>query len=171
MFARLVQLRPVAGASAQRRLAGDGKRRRDVRGATLLLWRGDVPDEGNRRAGGGKVVAEVALSTPRFIEVDGPLGKTRIEVQPGRARVASDPGPRQYCVRQGWLTRGGAVAICAPTMFSLTLTGRRMTTTPSVTGLPVRRRPSRGAARHRGDRADGRRTAIPLPLPGSSPGW
>jgi hypothetical protein len=57
------------------------------------------------------------------IEVPGPLGRTRIEVEPGRARVAADPGPRQYCVRQGWLTRAGAVAICAPNEVSLTLSG------------------------------------------------
>lgn len=93
-------------------------------GATVLLWQGDVPDKAIVRAG-GKVVAEVSLLTPRFIEVDGPIGKTRIEIQPGRARVASDPGPRQYCVRQGWLTRGGAVAICAPNHVSLTLSGRK----------------------------------------------
>ena len=52
------------------------------------------------------------------------LGVTIIEIQPGRARVASDPGPRQYCVRQGWLTQAGAVAICAPNQVSLSLTGR-----------------------------------------------
>ena len=48
---------------------------------------------------------------------------TRIEIQPGRARVAADPGPRQYCVRQGWLSRAGAVAICAPNQVSLALSG------------------------------------------------
>ena len=52
---------------------------------------------------GGQVFAEVDLSARASSEVPGPFGTTRIEVQPGRARVASDPGPRQYCVRQGWL--------------------------------------------------------------------
>jgi hypothetical protein len=54
------------------------------------------------------------------------LGATVIEIEPGRARVASDPGPRQYCVRQGWLDRAGAVAICAPNEVSLTMTGRKV---------------------------------------------
>ena len=62
--------------------------------------------------------------TPRIVEVPGPLGQTRIEIQPGRARVAADPGPRQYCVRQGWLASAGAVAICAPNQVSLALAGR-----------------------------------------------
>lgn len=72
----------------------------------------------------GQVVAELPLSAARTLEVRGPLGITRIEVQPGRARVAADPGPRQYCVRQGWLTRVNAIAICAPNQVSLNLVGR-----------------------------------------------
>lgn len=91
--------------------------------AAAVLWQGGRPETAVVRAG-GKVVAEVALSAPRVVEVAGPLGTTRIEIQPGRARVAADPGPRQYCVRQGWLTQAGAVAICAPNEVSLSLTGR-----------------------------------------------
>jgi len=91
--------------------------------AVWTLWRGGEPDGAIVRAG-GRVVAEVDLARARTIEVPGPLGVTVIEVQPGRARVASDPGPRQYCVRQGWLTQAGAVAICAPNEVSLSLSGR-----------------------------------------------
>lgn len=91
--------------------------------AVLLLWQGGAPDGVVVRAG-GKVFAELDLSRRRIVEVPGPLGLTRIEIEPGRARVAADPGPRQYCVRQGWLSRAGAVAICAPNQVSLTLTGR-----------------------------------------------
>lgn len=93
-------------------------------GSALVLWQGGRPDKAIIKAG-GQVFAEVDLATPRVVEVPGPLGTTRIEVQPGRARVASDPGPRQYCVRQGWLASAGAVAICAPNQVSLTLSGRR----------------------------------------------
>ena len=74
---------------------------------------------------GGKTVASLPLDRPGSAEVRGPLGLTRIEVQPGRARVVADPGPRQYCVKQGWLTRSGAAAICAPNEVSLLLEGRR----------------------------------------------
>jgi hypothetical protein len=90
--------------------------------SALTLWRGGAPDKAVVRAG-GKVFAEVGLSRAQVVEVPGPLGTTRIEIEPGRARVASDPGPRQYCVRQGWLTRAGAVAICAPNQVSLSLSG------------------------------------------------
>ena len=70
------------------------------------------------------MVAEHSLITERRIEVEGPIGKTVIELAPGRARVVSDPGLRQYCVQQGWLTRVNAVAICAPNQVSLMLAGR-----------------------------------------------
>ncbi len=91
-------------------------------GSFLVLWRGPAPDRAIVRAG-GHIVAELPLDRPRSVEVQGPLGTTRIEVAIGRARVAADPGPRQYCVRQGWLSRGGAVAICAPNQVSLSLNG------------------------------------------------
>ena len=91
-------------------------------GSVVLLWNGGAPDKVVVRAG-GQVVAEASLSREQFIEVNGPLGVSRIEIQPGRARVASDPGPRQYCVRQGWLTRAGATAICAPNQVTLSLAG------------------------------------------------
>ena len=72
----------------------------------------------------GVVVAELPLTQARRIEVAGALGTSVIEVQPGRARVAADPGPRQYCVRQGWLTQHNAIAICAPSHLSLSIVGR-----------------------------------------------
>lgn len=90
--------------------------------SALTLWRGGAPDKAIVRAG-GTVVAELSLARAQTIDVPGPIGTTRIEVEPGRARIASDPGPRQYCVRQGWLDRAGAVAICAPNEVSLSLAG------------------------------------------------
>ena len=91
-------------------------------GSALMLWRGGQPDRVVVRAG-GQIVAERPLGRTDRVEVAGPLGTTVIEIEPGRARVASDPGPRQYCVRQGWLSRSGAVAICAPNQVSLSLAG------------------------------------------------
>lgn len=88
-----------------------------------LLWHGGQAERAVIRVD-GRVFAEYPLDTPRRVEVPGPLGQTVIEILPGRARVYSDPGPRQYCVRQGWLSRGGAVAICAPNHVSLMLSGR-----------------------------------------------
>jgi hypothetical protein len=89
-----------------------------------LLWRGGQADHAVIRVD-GRIFAEYPLDAPRRIAVPGPLGSTVVEIQPGRARVQSDPGPRQYCVRQGWLASAGAVAICAPNHVSLMLTGKQ----------------------------------------------
>lgn len=88
-----------------------------------VLWRGGVADRAIVKRD-GQLVTELALNAPRKYSVAGAIGTTVIEVQPGRARVLSDPGPRQYCVQQGWLTRANAVAICAPNHVTLQLAGR-----------------------------------------------
>ncbi len=66
----------------------------------------------------GKVALEASLRLNRRIDIRGPLGFSRIEIRDGRVRVASDPGPRQICVRQGWIPPGGA-AICLPNRVSV----------------------------------------------------
>ncbi len=88
-----------------------------------LLWSGGKAERAIIRLD-GRVVAEFPLSVARRHAVTGPLGETLIQIEPGRARVLADPGPRQYCVQQGWLTRPNAVAICAPNHVSLSLSGR-----------------------------------------------
>lgn len=88
-----------------------------------LLWQGGLGDKAVIRRD-GQIVAEIDLQTRRSLTVNGPLGATVIAVEPGRARVVSDPGLRQYCVRQGWLSRAGEIAICAPNHVSLAITGR-----------------------------------------------
>ena len=88
-----------------------------------LLWRGGPAERAVVRLD-GRVVAEYPLNTARRLEVQGPIGTTIVEIQPGRARVLADPGPRQYCVRQGWLTQANAIAICAPNHVSLALAGQ-----------------------------------------------
>lgn len=86
------------------------------------LWTTSRADRAIVRQG-GELVAEIALTAPRRIEVVGPIGTSVIEIASGRARVVSDPGPRQYCVQQGWLERANAIAICAPNHVSLQLAG------------------------------------------------
>lgn len=88
-----------------------------------VFWQGGLAERAIIRQE-GKVFAEVDLRTKRQLEVSGPLGTTVIDIEPGRARVLSDPGPRQYCVRQGWLMRPGEIAICAPNRVSVQIAGR-----------------------------------------------
>ncbi len=88
-----------------------------------VFWQGGLAERAIIRQE-GKVFAEVDLRAKRQLEVSGPLGTTVIDIEPGRARVLSDPGPRQYCVRQGWLMRPGEIAICAPNRVSIQIAGR-----------------------------------------------
>lgn len=87
-----------------------------------VAWHGGSADKAVVRSG-GKIFRELALSRDLVLEVPGPLGLSRIAIHNHQARIASDPSPRQYCVRQGWLKQAGEVAICLPNQVSLELTG------------------------------------------------
>ena len=91
--------------------------------AIAHFWQGGPAERAVIRQAGA-VFAEVDLRGRRQISVPGPLGDTLIAVEPGRVRVLSDPGPRQYCVRQGWLLRPGEIAIWAPNRVSVQIAGR-----------------------------------------------
>jgi hypothetical protein len=91
---------------------------------TLKLWNGDLADKAIIRSG-GKVFREVSLSRDQKIEVPGPLGVSIVSIRDRKARIASDPSPRQYCVRQGWLQQAGEIAICLPNQVSVELAGSR----------------------------------------------
>ncbi len=97
-------------------------------GAVLLslAWHPDsgYPEKLIVRAG-GMVVAEIDPRIDRRLEVPGPLGTTVVELRQGRARIAQDPSPRQYCVQQGWLAAPGESALCLPNQTSIELLGRR----------------------------------------------
>jgi hypothetical protein len=88
-----------------------------------LLWSGGAAEHAVVRSA-GQVVAELPLGRDHTLSVPGPLGTSVVAVRGGRARIESDPSPRQYCVRQGWLARTGDVAVCLPNQVSVELVGR-----------------------------------------------
>ncbi len=91
---------------------------------TLKLWNGELADKAIIRSG-GKIFREVPLSRDQQIEVRGPLGISIITIQNRKARIASDPSPRQYCVRQGWLQQAGEIALCLPNQVSVEMAGSK----------------------------------------------
>ena len=101
-------------------------------GMALTLWLGlaawlqPAADRVRVRAG-GETLFEGRLNQDRRLEVPGPLGTTEIEIRQGRARISRDPSPRQYCVKQGWLSQGGQTALCLPNRVSLEILGGRLT--------------------------------------------
>lgn len=88
------------------------------------LWQGGAADKAVIRSG-GKVFREVPLSRDQLIAVPGPLGISQIAIHNRQARIAADPSPRQYCVRQGWLKQAGEVAVCLPNQVSIELSGSK----------------------------------------------
>lgn len=72
----------------------------------------------------GALVMRLNLNQKKEVRMKGPLGETVIEIAMGKARVKSDPGLKQYCVKQGWLKKSGDIAICAPSHLSLRIVGR-----------------------------------------------
>lgn len=72
---------------------------------------------------GGEIVERLPLSRNKLLVLQGPLGTTQIQIKDKKVRVLSDPGIHQYCVKQGWLSRNGEIAICAPTQISVQIGG------------------------------------------------
>ncbi|MEI7455637.1 MAG: NusG domain II-containing protein [Nitrosomonadales bacterium] len=88
----------------------------------LTFWSGEMADKVIIRSG-GKLFREVPLSRNQQIEVPGPLGVSLISIENRKVRIAKDPSPRQYCVRQGWLQQAGEIALCLPNQVSVELVG------------------------------------------------
>jgi hypothetical protein len=91
---------------------------------TIKLWSGDPANKAIIRSG-GKIFREVTLSRDQIIDVPGRLGISSISIQQRKVRIASDPSPRQYCVRQGWLQQAGEIALCLPNQVSVELVGSK----------------------------------------------
>ena len=72
---------------------------------------------------GDKIYASYSLDQNRSIDIQGPIGVTRIVIAKGKARFFSSPCHNQYCVHQGWLSHSGQAAICLPNQISLELLG------------------------------------------------
>jgi hypothetical protein len=88
----------------------------------MTLWQGSGADRAIIRSG-GKTFREISLSRDQIIEVPGPLGISTVAIHNRQARIERDPSPRQYCVRQGWLSHAGEVALCLPNQVSVELSG------------------------------------------------
>ena len=90
---------------------------------SLKIWSGAAAERAVIRSS-GKIFLDVSLAKDQKISVPGHLGISIISIEKHRARISSDPSPRQYCVRQGWLQQAGEIALCLPNQVSVELVGR-----------------------------------------------
>lgn len=93
--------------------------------ATLAVWQWRPAGVG---AGAvvwleGNAVHRLDLSRDTQVRVEGPAGVTEVQVEAGRVRVAASPGPRQICVRAGWMESPGETAVCLPNRVVVEVTG------------------------------------------------
>jgi len=74
------------------------------------------------------------LDKDRTVSVEGPIGKTTIEIRNSRVRVLDSPCKNKLCVRQGWIERGALV--CLPNRVAVTIDNGKETgnTVDAVTG-------------------------------------
>ena len=62
----------------------------------------------------GKLAGRYSLNHDRLVLVNGPLGKTEVQIEAGKVRILSSPCPNHYCVRMGAVTTGGGALVCVP---------------------------------------------------------
>ena len=54
------------------------------------------------------------LDRDTSFRINGNIGQLEIQIDSSRARISESPCPGQDCVRKGWLTSAGDLAICVP---------------------------------------------------------
>ena len=67
----------------------------------------------------GKPVYILPLDKDRVVSVEGPRGRTFIEIKDNRVRITESPCPNKLCVEQGWINSGGLV--CLPNKVVITI--------------------------------------------------
>jgi len=73
----------------------------------------------------GKPLYRLSLSQPRTVEVYGPIGRTVVKIEGGKAWVASSDCPHKLCVKRGKISHSGEMVICVPNKVVVRIVGRR----------------------------------------------
>lgn len=64
------------------------------------------------------------LPKDTVLVVNGPVGKTVVEINGWSARIRESGCPRKVCVKMGRIERAGAMLVCAPNLVLVMLKGR-----------------------------------------------
>ena len=63
------------------------------------------------------------LPQNRFIQLQGKLGNTRLQIKDNKVRFVNSPCKGKYCIHHGWLQHSGAVMACLPNGVFVQLAG------------------------------------------------
>ena len=72
----------------------------------------------------GKEAVQAPLADDKRFSVEGPLGKTEVEIRDRRVRVTDSPCARKICVHTGWIDKPYQTIICVPNRVVIRLTGK-----------------------------------------------
>lgn len=61
-----------------------------------------------------QVFYKAPLNENRAVELPGPLGRTRLEISGGAARIVASPCPYKICIGMGPVRRRGEIIACVP---------------------------------------------------------
>ena len=67
----------------------------------------------------GRLLYVLPIEKDRILTVDGPQGKTIIEIKKQKLRVKDSPCPKKLCVKRGWIERG--IIVCLPNKVVITI--------------------------------------------------
>lgn len=99
----------------------------------LIVGSGRRDGDSARIEGDGGFERVASLASDGTVEVDGPLGKTVVEISGGEARVLTSPCPHQLCVRMGAVRTPGRAVVCVPNRVVVTVEGDGAAPTDAVT--------------------------------------
>ena len=82
----------------------------------------------------GKPVYILPIDRNNAVSVEGPMGKTQIEIKDHNVRIMASPCNNKLCVHQGWTQQG--TIICLPNRVIVTIEGkpRQSGTVDAITG-------------------------------------
>jgi hypothetical protein len=72
---------------------------------------------------GNKHWMNVDLYQTQYLDVPGPLGISKLEVEDGKIRFVQSPCDTKQCIHQGWIKHGGEVAACLPNEVTVQILG------------------------------------------------
>ena len=94
------------------------------------FWRGENSNSGDKVINisqNGKIVKRIpvaeTIDNKTLIEVEGPIGIHKIELNQGRVRVYEAPAddPLKLCEKTGWIDSEGPIIVCVPNNLSIWL--------------------------------------------------
>lgn len=62
----------------------------------------------------GAKLGQFSLDSNRLLDVDGPLGRTQIQIRDGKARIIDSPCSNRYCIQMGPVGESGGIIVCVP---------------------------------------------------------